>query len=488
MRFLKRSLLGLFLLGMSLGLLVIAGDMLYSSIQERMANGQPQRPQGERAYTATVLVAERTSIQPVISTFGEIVSTHTLEVRAPIGGTIVGLSPNFVEGGKVAEGELILEIDPSDAKSTLDLAIADMNDAKVGLADAERLLDLARDDLVAADLQVNLRQRAYERSVTLLERGVGTSTDLDNAEIALSTALQAVLTKKRALAQAETRLEQATTALDRRQISVSEAERKLSQTRLFAEFDGIFTNVTAIEGGLVTPNERLARLIDPEALEVSFRVSSLQYSHLLDDNGSLVSAEVDIDLSLGNNSLSTTGVITRESPAVGEGQTGRLLIAHIEGSETNALRPGDFVTVSILEPEMQNVFVVPATAVNSESEILAVNDQNRLEELEVRVLRKQGDDVILANRGLDGRTIIAERSPTLGEGIRIEARMAAPEGAEPAFEEPQMVALSDEERNELIQRVEANQFIPADVKQRILKQLEEDEIPKDMLERLRGRG
>ena len=93
-----------------------------------------------------------------------------------------------------------MEIDPSDAKSTLDLAIADMNDAKVGLADAERLLDLARDDLVAADLQVNLRQRAYERSVTLLERGVGTSTDLDNAEIALSTALQAVLTKKRALA------------------------------------------------------------------------------------------------------------------------------------------------------------------------------------------------------------------------------------------------------------------------------------------------
>ncbi|MCY4099658.1 MAG: efflux transporter periplasmic adaptor subunit, partial [Rhodobacteraceae bacterium] len=85
MRFLKRSLLGLFLLGMSLGLFVIAGDILYSSIQERMANGQPQRPQRERAYTATVLVAERTSIQPVISTFGEIVSTHTLEVRAVSG-------------------------------------------------------------------------------------------------------------------------------------------------------------------------------------------------------------------------------------------------------------------------------------------------------------------------------------------------------------------------------------------------------------------
>ncbi len=486
MRFLKRSLLGLFLLGTSLGLLAVAGDMLYTSIQERLSKSQPDRPQRERAYAATVLVAERTDIQPTISTFGEIVSTHTLEVRAPIGGTIVDLSSSFVEGGKVAKGDQILEIDPSDAQTALDLTIADMNDAMVALSDAQRSLELANNDLDNAEIQANLRQRAYDRNVTLLDRGVGTSTDLDNAEISLSTALQAVLTKKRGVAQAETRLEQAMTALDRRQISVSEAERKLSQTRLFAEFDGIFTDVSAIEGGLVTPNERLARLIDPDALEVSFRVSNLQYSHLLDENGSLVAAEVDIELALGNQSLTTIGTIIRESPAVGEGQTGRLLFARIADNETTVLRPGDFVTVSIREPEMQNVFVLPATSVNSASEVLAVNDQDRLEALQVRVLRTQGDDIIVRSRNLFGRKIIAERTPVLGEGIKIQARIASQEGEDTVFEEPSMVAISDNEREALVQRVEANQFIPAEVKQRILKQLQEEKVPKDMLDRLRG--
>ena len=488
MRFLKRSLLGLFVLGLSLGLLAVAGDMLYTSIQERLNRSQPERPQRERAYSATVIVAERTNTQPVISTFGEIISTHTLEIRAPIGGTIVRLSQNFVEGGRVFEGDLILEIDPSDAQSALELAIADMNDAMVGLSDAQRLLDLAKIDQEAAEQQVSLRQRAFDRSVTLLDRGVGTNTDLDNAEISLSTALQSVLTKKRAVAQAETRLEQATTALARRKITVAEAERKLAQTRLYAEFDGIFTDVTAIEGGLVTPNERLARLIDPEALEVSFRVPTQQYSNLLAEDGKLVSAEVDIVLALGNQSLSTTGVITRESPAVGEGQTGRLLFARIANDESTALRPGDFVTVSIREPEMRNVYILPATAVNSSSEILAVNDQNRLETMSVRVLRNQGDEVIVGSRNLNGRTIIAERSPVLGEGIRIQARKITQTDEESTFEEPTMITLSDEERSILVQRVEANQFLPDEVKQRILKRLQEDEVPKDMLDRLRGGG
>ena len=488
MRFLKRSLLGLFLLGISLGLLAVAGDMLYTSIQERLARSQPERPQRERAYSATILVAEQTNIQPLISAFGEVVSTHTLEIRAPIGGTIVELSQNFVEGGKVSAGDLILEIDPSDAQTALDLAKADMNDAMVQLSDAQRLLELARDDQLAAEQQVNLRKRAFDRSVTLLDRGVGTSTDIDNTEISLSTALQSVLTKKRAVAQAETRLEQAITALDRRKISVSEAERKLSQTILFAEFDGTFTDVTAIEGGLVTPNERLARLIDPEALEVSFRVSSLQYSHLLDESGKLISAEVDIVLALGNQSLSTAGIIIRESPAVGEGQTGRLLFARIADSEATVLRPGDFVTVSIREPEMRGVYVLPATAVNSVSEVLAVNEQNRLETVQVRVLRKQGNDVIVGSRRLNGRSIVAERSPTLGEGIRVEARIPTKAGDEPAFDEPAMVALSSEERNNLVQRVEANQFMPAEVKQRILKLLQEDEVPKNLVDRLSGGG
>jgi hypothetical protein len=51
-----------------------------------------------------------------------------------------------------------------------------------------------------------------------------------------------------------------------------------------------------------------------------------------------------------------------------------------------------------------------------------------------------------------------------------------------------MVALTPEKRAELTARIEGNSRIPAAAKQRILAQLEADEIPADLMARLEGRG
>jgi hypothetical protein len=49
-----------------------------------------------------------------------------------------------------------------------------------------------------------------------------------------------------------------------------------------------------------------------------------------------------------------------------------------------------------------------------------------------------------------------------------------------------MVAITAEKRAELIARIEGNSRIPAAAKQRILGQLEADEIPAALLARLEG--
>ena len=50
MRFLRHSLTGLFLLSLTLGLLVYAGHMVYSAVQERMTS-EPDIPERrERVY------------------------------------------------------------------------------------------------------------------------------------------------------------------------------------------------------------------------------------------------------------------------------------------------------------------------------------------------------------------------------------------------------------------------------------------------------
>ena len=487
MRFLGRSLFALFLLGGTLGILAVAFDSVYSAFQERASRETRNRVQRERTYAVKVIPAEISSVRPQISAFGEIQSRRTLELRAPIGGTILELSPNFVEGGVLNRGDIVLRIDASDAEAVLQFALADRNDAESEVKEAVRSLLLVKDELVAAEERQVLLKRSFDRQVELLERGVGTGVAAENAELSLSSAKQAVLSSRKNVAQAELRVDQARSRLERREIALAEAQRKLDATSLEAEFSGILSGISIVQGGLLSANERIGTLIDPTALEVAFRISNTQYRRLLDGNGNLLPVDVAVHLELSDASVSAEGQIVREGAAVSEGQTGRLLFASIGNGNEIGLKPGDFVSVSIEEPELRGVMNLPATAVGSADRILVLNDDNRLEEADVELLRRVGDEVVVRGRGLRDRLIVAERTPLLGAGIRVRPILPEQEGAE-ELEASQMVALSDEERERLIAMVEANSFMPARAKERVVKQLREPEVPAAVLDRLRSRA
>jgi hypothetical protein len=215
---------------------------------------------------------------------------------------------------------------------------------------------------------------------------------------------------------------------------------------------------------------------------VSFRLSTPQYARFVSESGQLVGAEVTAAIDVLGIDLEATGRISRESAAVGEGQTGRLLFARLD--EAPGFRPGDFVTVRIVEPPLERVARVPASAVDASGTVLVVGEEDRLEVAEVDVLRREGDDVLLRARGLAGREIVAERSPLLGAGIRI--RPVRPGAAEEPVQED-LVELDPERRARLVTFVEGNHSMPAEAKARVLARLKEDRVPAQMVERIESR-
>ena len=78
------------------------------------------------------------------------------------------------------------------------------------------------------------------------------------------------------------------------------------------------------------------------------------------------------------------------------------------------------------------------------------------------------------------------RTPVLGDGIRINPIREAESGEAPP-EAPQTIALDPERRARLIAFVEANGYIPADVKANMLNQLSQDEVPAQMVARIESR-
>ncbi len=229
-------------------------------------------------------------------------------------------------------------------------------------------------------------------------------------------------------------------------------------------------------------NERLAELIDPTALEVSFRVSTPQYARFLSESGRLVGAEVIASIDILGVDLVATGNISRESAGVGEGQTGRLLFARL--TDPVGFRPGDFVSIALKEPPIPRAARLPATALDAASTVLVLGDEDRLEVAPIELLRREGDDVIVRARDLGNREVVAKRTPLLGAGIRI--RPIRPDTRETP-DEPEMLSLDPERRARLVAFVEANQFMPDDVKSRVLAQLQKDKVPARVVERIESR-
>lgn len=481
MRFLRRSLTGVFMLAVTLALIAWAGEMVRSALVARMDEQPRSFPQRERVLAVNVVTLEPQRIVPELTVFGELRSQRTVDLRSATGGTVLDASEALVEGGTVEQGQLLLRIDPVEAQAALDRVRADLQDALAEGRDAERALILAEDELAAARAQASLREQALARARDLETRGVGTAAAVETAELAASSAQASVLTRRQAMASAQARIDQATTRLARAEISVAEAERAVADTEVFAAFDGTLADVTVSRGGRVTANERFAQLVDPARLEVSFRVSTSQYARLLNDSGALIKASVVVSLDVSGVNLRAMGRITREGATVGEGQTGRLLFAQLEAAP--GFRPGDFVTVRINEPALDDVALVPATAVAADQTVLVLGDEDRLNIAEITLLRRQGDDVIIGVGDNAGATIVAERSPLLGAGIRV--RPIRPGGAA-AAPEPEMIALDAERRARLIAFVSEGRM-PEDVKARIIGQLEEDEVSSETVTRLEAR-
>jgi hypothetical protein len=178
-------------------------------------------------------------------------------------------------------------------------------------------------------------------------------------------------------------------------------------------------------------------------------------------------------------------VLTRESGSVGEGQSGRVLFARIE--DARGLRVGDFVRVEVEEPPLAGVARLPATALGSDGRVLVLGEEDRLSAAEVVLMRRQGDDVLVSvPPELAGREVVAARTPVLGDGIRVNPFRRDAEGRAEA-EAPQTIALDPDRRARLIGFVENNSFIPEDVRNRMIQQLNEPEVPAQMVARIEAR-
>ncbi len=486
MRFLFRSFIGLLIFSMTSGVLFFAGFYLFDAIKVRSEKPEKKRYQKERVFAVNVAKVELKSTIPKIFSYGEATSKRTLEIRSMEAGRLDYVSEKFVEGGFVTEGQVLFRLDQKDFMNTLEVAEIDLEDTNAQLKEARSQLNLSLRDQEAASIQLGLRRNSLDRQQKLAKSGLTTSSVVENSELAYSSSEQQVINKQNLVEKSKINISKLEIQLKRRLIAIEKAKRNIKETENVAPFSGVMSSANISPGSLVGKNERLGILIDPNAIEVKFNLSANEFARVINRKGELQELGIVAKLESADSILSFEGKIERVSPEIPEGGSGRQVFASLQLNDYNSLRPGDFLLVEVDEPELRDISILPASAVTIDGKLFILSGEDRLQEVNVNILRRQGEKVIVAGAP-EGVEYVMQRSPQLGGGLKVKPLRASDlknDKAAKSSDVEKIVELDQKKKNELLEFVKSMDRMPENVKDRLIKEINSGKMSTKTLRRL----
>jgi RND family efflux transporter MFP subunit len=217
------------------GILVgaVAVVLLLRALAPQPATSPPP-PQSPLVSTAPVAVR---SGSLMVQGAGTVRPVREIQLTAQVGGRLTEVSDALVSGGRFEAGETLAQIDPSDYRSAV--------------KQAEAQVTQARFQLIQAREEAGAARRDYER----IRERTGDAPEPD------STALGRLVFNEPQLAQARATLESA-------EASLENARTNLARTRLQVPFDGMVRTKQADLGGYVAPGTPVATVYGTAAVEI----------------------------------------------------------------------------------------------------------------------------------------------------------------------------------------------------------------------------
>ena len=323
-----------------------------------------------------------------IEASGELRAKQHADVAAQVGGEITEI--NFEEGQAVAEGDVVMEIDPEKRKLELSRAQAGVEAARAALAESERELG---------------------RVKALAQTNVASQTRLDQAQTALQTA---------------------TSGLQAARAELGVAERALRDASVRARFSGLMSRRDVSPGEFVREGQTLFELVSLDPIEVEF--------HLPEADAARVGLGMKIDVGVSpypDEVFEATVHVV--SPTI-DRRTRTLRVRALIENADGRLRPGLFARANLGVARRQGVILVPEEAVQQRADgavVFRVLDGNRVErrlvtlgtmregEVEIRSGLAQGDHVVSRGHAdlVDG-SVVSPRHPD-GSPIEGAAEVSA---------------------------------------------------------------
>lgn len=381
--------------------------------------------------------AIKEDIKVSVRTQGTVGPRTETTLVAEVSGRIVEVADHFSVGGYFRKGEVLLGIDQRDYVAAVKRAEANVASARSQLASEKGRSEVAYQDWVK-----------YRSTVK-------------RSEAATDLALR------------KPQLEEAQAGLDSAMAELDHARVQLDRTKIRAPYDGLFAAKKVDIGQYVNAGTALADIfaIDRAELRMALPEHKLNYLELptLAQPDLNVEPEVDLFAEVGDELQHWQAKLVR-TEGVFDDRT-RVLFAvaeiidpyGIHQQRSQELRMGTFVEARIEGRVINDLVVLPRQLLRAGNRIWIIDQQNRLRNRKVSVLRTDGSEIYVTS-GLDeGELVCASTITGAVPGTEVRIAETTPSNKDRGPRQQETVPGDTSKEMNLAPATEQNQEDPAQI-------------------------
>lgn len=227
----------------ALAIVALAGC---ESSQSANQNGTPIE-----SVNARVMTARAQPVRDYFEATGTVVSRDKMQISSKLMGRIISVSAH--EGMRVAAGQQLVQIDDSDTTARQKTLIAELEESRHDMEEAEREVKAAKFAKAAADADLLLATQNYRRYDELSRLDAVSRQDFDNASARYQAAVAHVDQAEENIRARLARLARAAAHIERAKSAIQEANVQLAFTKIAAPAAGVVCAKHAYEGDMAVP-------------------------------------------------------------------------------------------------------------------------------------------------------------------------------------------------------------------------------------------
>jgi RND family efflux transporter MFP subunit len=371
-------------------LLIIAISTVIASVLYMLGQISAEPIQEEAPMDVNVQILTPIDYQIKIKSTGTTTPITQTVLTSEVGGEVIYRSRKFSEGSSVISGEILAKIDDTDLQLQYKNALLQLASAEVQFA--------------VQQAEAEIAQEAWEQV------GKGTAKDL---------------TAKKP------QLKQAKAALEVAKAQVQSAEKKLNKTEITAPYTGRIQNINIDLGSTIIPGQPVGSMYTSNEIEVTLSVkdSDLQFLDIPMDGRKLNPDQKSIVIikSVYRGEMQEwAGNLERVDGVIDPMTRMIKLIANFKNNfieETKPILPiGLFVEAEINGKQLEDIFMIPNTALTPNDELLVLNQDDTLEIRKVKVITKMKNYILVKEGMKAGERVVVSKLSIATNGMLVNPR------------------------------------------------------------------